>query len=104
MNKNAAFLRKPSSLEELIRWDKVAKQRGWFLVEKTIELERAEYERFANDLFSDQDFIKENRELMHVDKDGVRHCLLVTAKGETNGILVESEGYDYARYAAYYMG
>jgi hypothetical protein len=29
------------------------------------------------------------------------HCLLVTGESREDGILVESEGYDYARYAAH---
>lgn len=104
MTERAAFMRKPGSLEDLITWDKVAKQISRFVIEKTIELEKAEFENFANDLFADKDFIKENVELMHVDKNGIRHCILVKARGETGGILVESEGYEYARYAAYLKG
>lgn len=29
------------------------------------------------------------------------HCLLVTGEGRRDGVLVEAEGYDYARYASY---
>ncbi len=101
---DAAFVRKPARLDDLIAWDKVAKQRSQFAIEKTIELEQAEFEHFANDLFADQDFIKENVELMQVDKNGIKHCILVRARGETAGILVESEGYEYSRYAAYLKG
>jgi hypothetical protein len=95
MNESAAFVRKPGSLEDLITWDKVAKQRSGFEIEKIIELEKAEFDNFANDLFSNQDFIEENVELMRLDKNGTRHCILVKARGETGGILVESEGYEY---------
>jgi hypothetical protein len=101
MNEQAAFMRKPRSLTDLITWDKVAKQRSRYIIEKTMELEKEEFYNFANDLYADQDFIKENVELMRVDKNGIRHCILVKAKGEICGILVESEGYEYARYAAY---
>ena len=100
----AAFMRKPARLEDLVSWDKVAKQRSRFAIETTIELEKSEFEYFANDLFADQDFIKENIELMRVDKNGIRHCILVKAIGQSDGILVESEGYEYARYAAYLKG
>jgi len=41
---------------------------------------------------------------MRIDKNGVRHCILVKVSGENDGILVESEGYEYARYAAYLKG
>jgi hypothetical protein len=101
MNNNAAFMRKPASIEDLIAWDKVAKQRSRYIIEKTIELEKEEFDNFANDLFADQDFIKDNAELMHIDKNGIRHCILVKEIGHAGGILVESEGYEYARYAAY---
>jgi hypothetical protein len=95
MNESAAFVTKPGSLEDLITWDKVAKQRSRFVVEATIELEEAEFESFASDLFADKDFIEENVDLMLVDKRGIRHCILVKARGEAGGILVESEGYAY---------
>jgi hypothetical protein len=38
---------------------------------------------------------------MSVDPDGTMHCLLVTGEGREDGILVQSSGYDYARYAAH---
>ena len=38
---------------------------------------------------------------MYVDEDGVWHAILVTAKEVDYGIVVQSEGYDYARYAAF---
>jgi len=104
MSECVAFTRKPGSLTELITWDKVAKQRSRFVVETTIELEKTEFDIFGNDLFADQDFIKENVELMYVDRNGIRHCILVKERGQNGGILVESEGYDYARYAAYLKG
>ena len=43
----------------------------------------------------------ENKDLMCQDKEGVYHCLLVTGEGRKDGVLVEAEGYDYARYASY---
>ena len=47
------------------------------------------------------DFIKENIELMYCDNEGTFHCILVTSEKHDFGILVESEGYHYARYTAY---
>jgi hypothetical protein len=95
MNGNAAFMRKPGSLTDLMAWHKVAKQRSRYIIEKTIRLEKPAFDNFANDLFADQDFIKDNVELMRVDKNGVRHCILVKENGGGEGILVESEGYEY---------
>lgn len=36
-----------------------------------------------------------------VDAEGRYHCLLVTGEGRRDGILVNSEGADYARYSAF---
>ena len=40
-------------------------------------------------------------EQMHLGTDGAYHCILVMGQGHRDGILVESEGFAYARYAAY---
>jgi hypothetical protein len=74
------------------------------VIEKVIELEQDEYDDFAANLMDYCDFIEENRDLMYVDTADVWHCILVKAKDTDDGILVESEGYDYARYAAFYTG
>jgi len=73
-----------------------------YVVEKQVELEKIDYEAFSNDLLSDYDFIEENLPLMRKDKSGTYHCLLIKAKGGTDGILVESEGFSYPRYTAIY--
>jgi hypothetical protein len=39
---------------------------------------------------------------MYIDTNGVYHCIYVKGEGAKDGILIESEGYSYARYAAYY--
>jgi hypothetical protein len=39
---------------------------------------------------------------MRVDTEGTWHCTLIKEEGKNEGILVESEGYEYARYSAYY--
>ena len=38
---------------------------------------------------------------MYQDDDDVVHCILVIGENRTDGILVESEGYGYTRYASY---
>ena len=48
-----------------------------FCVEKVIMLPAGEYESFTNHLMHKHDFIRENVDFMY-EKDGVRHCLLVT--------------------------
>jgi hypothetical protein len=45
-------------------------------------------------------FIAENQDYMWIDH-GEMHCLLVACEDSCEGILVESEGSDYARYSAF---
>jgi hypothetical protein len=49
----------------------------------------------------DWDFIRENRIDTVVDKEGRYHCLLVVGEGRRDGILVNPEGGNYARYSAF---
>lgn len=85
----AIFFRKEPSFENAVECK----------VEKVIILSDAEYGYFAGHLLKEYDFIRENVDLMY-EENGVWHCLLVTTKDGEDGILVESEGAGYARYAA----
>jgi hypothetical protein len=70
-------------------------------IEKVVIIEINEFRKFENRLLDNYDFIAENKELMFIDEDGIWHAILITAKEVDYGIVVQSEGYDYARYAAY---
>ena len=70
-------------------------------IEKVIYLSDSEFARFQQTLLDNYDFLRENADLMRVE-DGVTHCLLVVGESFEDGILVNSEGSDYARYAAYF--
>ena len=70
------------------------------VVEKVVELSGGAFDAFSNNLMGYRDFIKDNRDLMYFNKDGTAHCLLVTGEGREDGILVQAEGYGYARYTA----
>lgn len=88
----AMFVFKPTE-EELIPQDA-------FVIEKTVTLSVDEFDEFVEDPLKDYEFIKENIDLMyHANK--THHCILVTSEEHDFGILVQSEGYHYARYAAY---
>lgn len=50
---------------------------------------------------AERDFIAGHGQQMRMDADGVRHCLLVMGEGRSDGLLVDSEGSGYVRYAAY---
>jgi hypothetical protein len=89
----ANFIRKATNYE-LIPQDE-------FIIEKEILLEPREFNRFIDEPLSDYEFIKDNIDLMYCDNQDVFHCLFVTSDEHDFGILVESEGYQYARYTAY---
>lgn len=72
------------------------------IVEKVILLDGDDMKDFENDLLEDRDFIKDNVEFMYQDNNKVEHCILVMRDGEHYGIVVQSEGYHYARYSAYF--
>lgn len=72
-----------------------------FEVSKTIRLPAEVFEAVLQKPMRDYVFIQENMEQMHCDSSGVYHCLLLTGEGRNDGLLVESEGYGYCRYASY---
>nr|WP_326186919.1 DUF6329 domain-containing protein [uncultured Oscillibacter sp.] len=70
-------------------------------VVKQIELSPAQYRHFSTHLLEDMPFITANKDLMSCDeRQSVSHCLLVTTRNIRGGILVDCQGFDYARYAA----
>ncbi|MCI1244391.1 MAG: hypothetical protein LKG11_00300 [Bacilli bacterium] len=91
----AIFIRKPSSIEELVPQEKVE-------IEKNIVLTKNLFNCFVHYPLDDYDFIEENKKLMWYEpsKD-VMHCIFVTCDEEDYGILIQSEGSSYGRYCAY---
>ncbi|NCB63538.1 MAG: hypothetical protein EOM52_07980 [Clostridia bacterium] len=98
---SARFFRKPCNVGDL--QDETPTVRPSPIeVAKVVELSDMEYQYFTTHLLVDAPFIAANRDLMAFDgQTGVTHCLLVTAKSVQDGVLVDSQGYDYARYAAH---
>lgn len=96
------FTRKAVDVPELVRRPYSDRDASNFVIEKAVELPRPEFLAFTRSLLKDYPFIEENIDLMYRDIKGLYHCILVKEKGSTSGILVESEGYSYARYAAIY--
>lgn len=72
-----------------------------FEVSKTLRLPAEVFEAVLENSQREYAFIQENIEHMHCDSSGVYHCLLLTGEGRNDGLLVESEGYGYCRYASY---
>ena len=71
------------------------------VVEKVLELSEREFARFYQSPLAEYDFIAKYRGVMRQDADGTRHCLLVLGENQEDGILVDAEGYDHARYHAF---
>lgn len=74
------------------------------VIEKIVELPEAEYKYFKTAPLRDMPFIAENTDLMYRYENGVFHCLLVLGEESSDGILIESEGYNYARYSSFMPG
>ena len=69
---------------------------------REIILPESKYRRFQADLLTEAPFIAARTQLTgYSEKSGRFRCLLVTTRKRQDGILVDSEGYAYARYAAY---
>lgn len=92
------FYRKPRCLEDLL----VEHYRGpcHVQVEKIIQLSQEQYQHFLSHIWADMPFLSANKRLTDCDSHGVNHCILVTTRSIRGGILVDCQGYDYARYAA----
>jgi hypothetical protein len=73
------------------------------LADKIIELPAAEFDDLVRRPLVDRDWIAENREVMYHGEDGY-HCLLALWEGCSDGVLIEAEGYNYPRKAAYVPG
>lgn len=71
------------------------------VVERAIELPREQFDSLCQDLLRDQPFITENKDAMHIDERGERHCLLVLGAGRDDGLIIDAQGYDYPRYTAH---
>lgn len=72
------------------------------VIEKAVAVSSEEFEHLKMHPLHDNDHIAENKEAMRYDpKDNTDHCLLIYDKDNGDGLLIESEGYDYARYAQY---
>ncbi len=96
----AKFIRKAVDIEELRAETASSKaHKCEYIVEKCIVLSKQEFEWLCQDFFGYKSYIEENLECMY-NKDKAQHCLLVTCKEKDFGILIQSEGYSYARYTA----
>lgn len=70
------------------------------VVEKAVPVPTEEFERLKHTPMCNNDLISENLNSMWYG-NGVHHCLLISDKQQGDGLLIESEGAPYARYAQY---
>lgn len=71
------------------------------LVEKAIAVSHGEFEYLKSHPLRENDLITEHSEMMYCDSDDNYHCLLIYDEEQGDGLLIESEGASYARYAQY---
>ena len=72
-------------------------------VRKIITLPDKEFVFFKKHLMYDYDFLRKNKDQMGFH-NGIRQCVLVMGESSEDGVLVDSSGYDYARYTAPFLG
>jgi len=72
-------------------------------VKAAVFLSDPEYQLFAHTLLSDHQFLTDYKDLMGNDGEK-NNCILILSEKSDDGILVDSEGYTYARYAAPFPG
>lgn len=72
-----------------------------FIIEETVSVSKEQFEQLLCKPQKNWTFIEEHKERMFQDTEGVYHCMLIVGEGRTDGLLVNSEGSSYARYAAY---
>lgn len=72
-------------------------------IENVVSLAGSDFSRFRQSLLENYGFIQERAEDMGI-REGIAHCLLVVDESSGDGILVNSEGSGYARYAAWFPG
>ena len=72
------------------------------IIEKAIPVSHRKFEDITRAPLRDEPLIAENKDIMYFDsKYNMYHCLLIYDKDFGDGIVVNSEGSDYARYAQY---
>ena len=71
------------------------------VVEKAIAVSHGEFEYLKRHPLRDHRLIAGNVDLMYCDNDNNYHCLLIYDQEQGDGMLIESEGASYARYAQF---
>ena len=87
---NAIFFRKVSELETQP-----------CVIEAIQLMNQSEYDELSKGLLRDRSFISDKKEDRFTDPSGQTHCLLALNEESGDGILIDSSGYNYARYISF---
>ena len=74
------------------------------VVGQIVQLDPREFDGFRCNLLRNHLFIAAFNSTMRAQEKGPDHCLLVLGEGCDDGILIRTEGYDYARYSSFIPG
>ena len=103
---HAAFYHRPHNLSDINGQNPshpAPERQTGFRVEQIVILPDKQYQQFKDTGFmDDQIFLFEYNHKMWLDPGSLCwHCVLVKGETSKDGVLVEAEGYSYARYAAF---
>ncbi len=102
----AAFYHRPRHIGDIAGQDSlnsVPERETSFRVEQVVILADEQYRQFKeNGFMDDQSFLFDYSGKMWLDPGELCwHCVLVKGETSKDGVLVDAEGYSYARYAAF---
>ena len=70
-------------------------------IEKAVHLTAAEFTAFVSEPLGYYDFLRDFNAERHEYRTDSIPCLLLTGEGHTDGFIIDTQGYDYARYTAH---
>lgn len=102
----AAFYHRPRRIDDINGQNPmrpVPERETSFRVEQVVVLSDEQYRQFKeNGFMDDQIFLFDYSDKMWLDPGSLCwHCVLVKGETSKDGVLVDAEGYSYARYAAF---
>ena len=71
-----------------------------YIIERAVTISSAEFDYICKHLLEDNSYIADNLDAMYYDGNKL-HCLLLINDTTGNGLLINSEGSNYARYYSY---
>ena len=70
-------------------------------IEKVVKLTPPEYTEFVSNPLGYYDLLREFNAEKHEYQPDSRPCLLLVGEGHKDGFIIDTQGYDYARYTAH---